>query len=97
MTFSGQILNAQRAAHDDQNWSHLRFNINSRLHLDIVRAANNHIAQTEPWKLGSLILNNLKVFCSGSGTFYVSARSIYILSCLILQRKCGPDSFEITN
>jgi len=51
MVFSRQIADAQTGAHDKQHWSHLRFNIILDYIWDIVRAANNHIAQTEPWKL----------------------------------------------
>ncbi|MBI4843349.1 MAG: methionine--tRNA ligase [Nitrospirae bacterium] len=37
--------------HEPQNWSQLRFNHILDSIWDIIRAANNHIAQTEPWKL----------------------------------------------
>ena len=60
MVFSRQIVNAQAGAHDDQNWSHLRFNIILDYIWDIVRAANNHIAQTEPWKLAKSDPEQLK-------------------------------------
>ena len=60
MAFSRQIVNAQAGAHDDQNWSHLRFNVILDYIWDIVRAANNHIAQTEPWKLAKSDPEQLK-------------------------------------
>jgi methionyl-tRNA synthetase len=47
----GQCIAACISAHDKRNWSHLRFNIILDHIWDIVRAANNYIAQTEPWKL----------------------------------------------
>jgi len=58
--FSQQIVNAQAGAHNDQNWSHLRFNVILDYIWDIVRAANNHIAQTEPWKLAKSDPEKLK-------------------------------------
>jgi len=60
MAFSRQIVDAQVKAHDDQNWSHLRFNVILDHIWDIVRAANNHIAQTEPWKLAKSDPDQLK-------------------------------------
>jgi len=60
MAFSRQIVDAQVKAHDDQNWSHLRFNVILDHIWDIVRAANNHIAQTEPWKLAKSDPEQLK-------------------------------------
>ncbi len=60
MVFSRQIVNAQAGAHDDRNWSHLRFNVILDYIWDIVRAANNHIAQTEPWKLAKSDPEQLK-------------------------------------
>ena len=50
----------RQRAHDDQNWSHLRFNVILDYIWDIVRAANNHIAQTEPWKLAKSDPEQLK-------------------------------------
>ncbi len=58
--FSGQIVAAQTAAHDGQNWSHLRFNIILDHIWDIIRTANNYIAQTEPWKLAKSDPEQLK-------------------------------------
>lgn len=60
MVFSRQIVDAQAGAHDKQHWSHLRFNIILDYIWDIVRAANNHIAQTEPWKLAKSDPEELK-------------------------------------
>lgn len=60
IVFLRQIDNAQAGAHDDQNWSHLRFNVILDHIWDIVRAANNHIAQTEPWKLAKSDPEQLK-------------------------------------
>jgi len=60
MVFARQIINAQEGAHDNQNWSHLRFNTILDFIWDIVRAANNHIAQTEPWKLAKSDTERLK-------------------------------------
>ena len=60
LEFSSQIVNAQAAAHDAQNWSHLRFNVILDYIWEIVRAANNHIAQTEPWKLAKSDPEQLK-------------------------------------
>ena len=47
----GHCIAACISAHDKRNWTHLRFNIILEHIWDIVRAANNYIAQTEPWKL----------------------------------------------
>jgi methionyl-tRNA synthetase len=49
--FSGQCITAFMNAHDSRNWSHLRFNTILDQIWDMIRAANNYIAQTEPWKL----------------------------------------------
>jgi methionyl-tRNA synthetase len=60
IVFSRQIADAQAGAHDKQHWSHLHFNIILDYIWDIVRAANNHIAQTEPWKLAKSDPEQLK-------------------------------------
>lgn len=60
MVFSRQIADAQTGAHDKQHWSHLRFNIILDYIWDIVKSANNHIAQTEPWKLAKSDPEQLK-------------------------------------
>ncbi|MDP2156089.1 MAG: class I tRNA ligase family protein, partial [Nitrospirota bacterium] len=60
MAFSQQIVNAQAGAHNDQNWAQLRFNIILDFIWDIVKAANNHLAQTEPWKLAKSDPERLK-------------------------------------
>ena len=52
--FARECINSVLPAMDDthyQNWSNLRFNIILDHVWDIIRAANNHIAQTEPWRL----------------------------------------------
>ena len=49
--FPRQCVTSFIGAHDQRNWSHLRFNTILDQIWDIVRAANNYIAQTEPWKL----------------------------------------------
>jgi methionyl-tRNA synthetase len=52
--FARECINAVIPAIDDthyQHWSNLRFNIILDSIWDIIRAANNHIAQKEPWKL----------------------------------------------
>ncbi len=49
-----ECINSVLPAMDDthnQNWPHLRFNIILDHVWDIIRAANNHIAQKEPWRL----------------------------------------------
>jgi methionyl-tRNA synthetase len=60
MAFSQQVITAQAAAHENQNWSHLRFNLILDYIWEIVRTANNHIAQTEPWKLAKSDPEQLK-------------------------------------
>jgi methionyl-tRNA synthetase len=60
MAFSQQIETSLEEAHDVQNWSHLRFNVILDHIWDIVRAANNHIAQSEPWKLAKSDPERLK-------------------------------------
>lgn len=50
--FVNHCINANSFAHDNtQNWSQLRFNQILDSTWEIIRAANNYIAQTEPWKL----------------------------------------------
>ena len=52
--FARECINDMMSAIDDinyRNWSHLRFSIILDHIWNIIRAANNHIAQTEPWKL----------------------------------------------
>jgi methionyl-tRNA synthetase len=49
--FPRQCVAAFISAHDQRNWSRLHFNIILDHIWDIVRNANNYIAQTEPWKL----------------------------------------------
>ncbi len=47
----GQCIAAVKSANDIKNWSELHFNIILDHIWDMVRAANNYIAQREPWKL----------------------------------------------
>jgi methionyl-tRNA synthetase len=49
--FARQCAAAVAAANDRRNWSHLRFNIILDHIWEMIRAANNYIAQTEPWKV----------------------------------------------
>ncbi|MBI5195834.1 MAG: methionine--tRNA ligase [Nitrospirae bacterium] len=61
--FARECINAMHTAIDDENyghWSHLRFNIILDAIWIIVRAANNHIAQKEPWKLAKSNTEQLK-------------------------------------
>jgi methionyl-tRNA synthetase len=58
--FARECLNALRPAVDDANWSNLRFNVILDSIWNVVRAANNYIAQTEPWKLAKEDKTRLK-------------------------------------
>jgi methionyl-tRNA synthetase len=49
--FARQCVNAFRRAQQQESWSRLHFNTVLDHIWEMVRAANNHIAQTEPWKL----------------------------------------------
>jgi methionyl-tRNA synthetase len=49
--FVSECAKAIQPAIDDTNWSNLRFNVILDSIWDVVRATNNYIAQTEPWKL----------------------------------------------
>jgi methionyl-tRNA synthetase len=46
-----QCMYASFAANDEQNWTNLRFHLILDSIWDIVRATNNYIAQTEPWRI----------------------------------------------
>lgn len=46
-----ECVSAFHGALGDAHWAHLRFNLILEHIWDIVRASNNHIARTEPWKL----------------------------------------------
>jgi methionyl-tRNA synthetase len=50
-SFASECIKALRPARDDANWSDIRFNIILDSIWNVVRMANNYIAQTEPWKL----------------------------------------------
>jgi methionyl-tRNA synthetase len=58
--FPRQCINANTGIHDDKYWSHLRFNLILDNIWEIIRAANNYIAQTEPWKLAKEKPESLK-------------------------------------
>ncbi|MHB8880736.1 MAG: methionine--tRNA ligase [Thermodesulfovibrionales bacterium] len=49
--FARPCISAYLSAHQQQTWTNLHFKIILEHIWDIVRLANNHIAQTEPWKL----------------------------------------------
>lgn len=48
---ASECMAAASDAMSEEYWSNLRFNIILERIWDIVRASNNHIAKTEPWKL----------------------------------------------
>ncbi len=56
-----QCITASNNVHDELNWAHLRLNIILDNIWDMVRAANNYIARTEPWKLAKTEPASLKV------------------------------------
>ncbi len=58
--FPNICLKAYELANDKELWSHLRFNLILDHIWDIIRAANNYIAQKEPWKLVKSDPNELK-------------------------------------
>ena len=58
--FGLQCLNAFNSAHHKDIWSRCQFNGILDHIWDLVRAANNHIAQTEPWKLAKSDLPRLR-------------------------------------
>ncbi|MBI4680507.1 MAG: methionine--tRNA ligase [Nitrospirae bacterium] len=61
--FARDCMNAMIPTVDDVNyghWSNLRFNIILDHIWNIIRAANNHIAQKEPWKLAKTDVEELK-------------------------------------
>lgn len=61
--FARECMYALIPAIDDtrtQHWSHLRFHIILDSIWNIIRAANNHIAQREPWKLAKKNVTELK-------------------------------------
>jgi methionyl-tRNA synthetase len=49
--FSGQCVRALAGAYDEGKWRRLQFNLLLEQVWNIIEAANNHIAQKEPWKL----------------------------------------------
>ena len=50
-SFSIVCIKTLQPAVDEENWSNLRFNVILDSIWNVVRMANNYIAQTEPWKL----------------------------------------------
>jgi methionyl-tRNA synthetase len=50
-SFASECIKTLYPARDDANWSNIRFNIILDSIWNVVRMANNYIAQTEPWKL----------------------------------------------
>ena len=49
--FGRECTGFQSEAYSERNWQHLRFNHILDHIWEIIKAANNHIARTEPWKL----------------------------------------------
>jgi methionyl-tRNA synthetase len=49
--FAKECTDSLAKALDEKNWSHLKFNIILDHIWEIIRGANNHIQQKEPWKL----------------------------------------------
>jgi methionyl-tRNA synthetase len=58
--FRSQCVSAISKVMNDRHWAHLHFNIILEHIWDIVRTTNNHIAQTEPWKLAKNNPESLK-------------------------------------
>ena len=58
--YGRQCVNAFTSAHLPALWSRCQFNIILDHIWNLVRAANNHIAQTEPWKLAKADTPKLK-------------------------------------
>jgi methionyl-tRNA synthetase len=58
--FVKACISANTDAHDSQAWSQLRLNHILDSIWEIIRAANNYIAQTEPWKLAKNDTEELK-------------------------------------
>ena len=49
--FANRCIDMNRRVYDDRNWAHLHFNLILENIWDLIRGANNYIAQTEPWKM----------------------------------------------
>ncbi|HEX8947343.1 MAG TPA: methionine--tRNA ligase [Dissulfurispiraceae bacterium] len=49
--FADRLVEMEERVHDARDWSHLHFNLILEHIWDVIRAANNYIAQKEPWKL----------------------------------------------
>lgn len=77
-TFGRQCVNAFASAHHKDLWSRLQFNIILDHIWEMVRAANNHIAQTEPWKLARSEPDRLRdVMFDLWNTLRLTALSLY--------------------
>ncbi len=76
--YGRQCVDAFLSAHDERLWSRCQFNSILDHIWDLVRAANNHIAQTEPWKLAKTDPSRLKeVMFDLWNTLRLIAMSIY--------------------
>ncbi|MBI5050456.1 MAG: methionine--tRNA ligase [Nitrospirae bacterium] len=79
--FARECINTLMPVVDDahyKHWSNLRFNIILDCIWNIIRAANNHIAQTEPWKLAKNDQEKLKgVMFNVWNALRLSAVSLY--------------------
>ncbi|MBI5847564.1 MAG: methionine--tRNA ligase [Nitrospirae bacterium] len=76
--FGLQCRNAFNSAHNTEIWSRCQFNTILDHIWDLVRASNNHVAQTEPWKLAKSDLPRLKeVMFDLWNTLRLVALSIY--------------------
>jgi methionyl-tRNA synthetase len=76
--FGRQCANAFAAAHREEFWSRCQFNVILDHIWDLVRAANNHIAQTEPWKLAKTDPSRLReVMADLWNALRLSALSLY--------------------
>ena len=77
-SFGRQCVNAFASAHHKDLWSRLQFNIILDHVWEMVRAANNHIAQTEPWKLAKSEPDRLRdVMYDLWNTLRLTALSLY--------------------
>jgi len=76
--FGRHCVNAFSSAHRRDLWSRLQFNLILDHIWEMVRAANNHIAQTEPWKLAKSEPIRLKeVMFDLWNTLRLAALSLY--------------------
>lgn len=76
--YGRQCMNAFLSAHNERLWSRCQFNSILDHIWEMVRAANNHIAQAEPWKLAKSDPSRLKeVMFDLWNTLRLIAYSIY--------------------